>query len=338
MKTLNSTHLQTLIDSGYIVKNKHPEANLWIYNYSPYTQYERNWNEYTLLCRGLILDEHYNIVARPLPKFFNMEELDSSELPQGNFEVYEKMDGSLGILYWHNNQPYIATRGSFTSKQAMEANTLLQTTYKDCIKKLDRSKTYIFEIIYPENRIVVDYGKTAALVLLAIVDTATGNEIPITDIGFPLPKSYHGFKPLTDLKQLDWNNQEGFIIKYDNNKRLKIKFENYLKIHKVVTQISSISIWEQLQSGGSITRLLENTPDEFYTWVKETEQRLRQQFRTLEAAAQREYKVLNSRKETALYFQSCKHTAILFAMYTGKKYDVIIWRSIRPKFEKAYTH
>ena len=35
-------------------------------------------------------------------------------------------------------------------------------------------KTYLFEIIYPENRIVVDYGDYKGLVLIDVIDNETG--------------------------------------------------------------------------------------------------------------------------------------------------------------------
>ena len=94
-------------------------------------------------------------------------------LPNEPFEVYEKLDGSLGILYWLGDEPYIATRGSFESPQAQIATELLRA-YD--LSGLDRRRTYLFEIIYPENRIVVNYDDRRELVLLAIIDTATGRE------------------------------------------------------------------------------------------------------------------------------------------------------------------
>ena len=64
--------LKEMLEQGYVVFKKHPEADLFIYNYSAKTQYERIWNEITLACRGLILDAEGNFVARPFAKFFNL--------------------------------------------------------------------------------------------------------------------------------------------------------------------------------------------------------------------------------------------------------------------------
>ena len=86
--------LNELVNQKYVSVQKHPEADLYIYNYTQNAQYEGFWNQITLMCRGLILDGQGNIIARPFPKFFNLEEHQPEEIPKENFEVFEKMDGS----------------------------------------------------------------------------------------------------------------------------------------------------------------------------------------------------------------------------------------------------
>lgn len=179
---MNIQDLKQLIADDYINVQKHPTADLYIYNYSPKAQYDRLWNDWTLACRGLIMNALYEVVARPFHKFFNLEETENLILPDEPFEVYEKMDGSLGILYWADGKPAIATRGSFTSEQAIVATELLHTKYANSLEHLDPTKTYLFEIIYPENRIVIDYGDARKLVLLAVIDTKTGAEISLPNV------------------------------------------------------------------------------------------------------------------------------------------------------------
>ena len=113
--------LQKLISDGYVNVQKHPKYDLLIYNYSHKCQFDQKWNEITKLCRGLILDKDYNIITRPFTKFFNYEELDSNFIPWASSDyvyVQEKIDGSLGILFYYNEW-ILATRGSFTSDQAI---------------------------------------------------------------------------------------------------------------------------------------------------------------------------------------------------------------------------
>jgi RNA ligase len=133
------------VSEGLIEKNSHPTLPIAIYNYSRKVQYEGLWDEVTKICRGLVLDNDGNVVAKPFGKFFNMEEHDPSEIPNETFEVFEKMDGSLGIVFWFQGQWVVASRGSFTSDQAIKAKELLKKYNTDI---MFRHLTYCFEIIY----------------------------------------------------------------------------------------------------------------------------------------------------------------------------------------------
>ncbi len=338
---MNIEDLKQLIADDYINVQKHPDADLYIYNYSPKAQYDRVWNEWTLACRGLIMNENYEVIARPFQKFFNLEEVENLTLPNESFEVYEKMDGSLGILYFIDNEVFIATRGSFLSEQAKFATELLHTKYADSIPLLDKTKTYLFEIIYPENRIVIDYGNEQKLVLLAIVDTKTGKELSVETghaLSLPIVKRYDGLNDLHKLKGLEEDNKEGFVVKFRSGYRLKVKFEEYQRIHKIVTQVSSLNIWEYLKEGQVLLPILDKVPDEFYDWVKATHAQLLENFAQIEAETKSEFKILDSRKETALYYQTCKYPAILFKMMENKPYDHIIWKFIKPKYERPFAN
>jgi len=335
---MNFATLSTLIEQKYIDVQEHPTAPLFIYNYSQLAQYERNWNEWTLSCRGLILNDKNEVVARPFAKFFNIEEHQPNEIPQENFEVYEKLDGSLGILYHWDNQFYMASRGSFDSVQARRANEILRQKYTNILPRLNPAKTYLFEIIYPENRIVVDYGAMEDVVLLAIIDTQTGVEESLTDIGFPLVKRYDGIKDIHQLKQLNEANREGFVIKFRSGFRVKVKFEEYVRLHRIITQVSSKDIWLHLANEEPLDKLLDKVPDEFYRWVQQTITKLRQEYSEIENYCQKHFKILPTRKETALYFLTLKYNNVLFAMLDNKDYSPLIWKMIEPPFEKPFAN
>jgi len=328
--------LQQMLDERMVMVQKHPDADLFIYNYTNKAQYDRVWNEITLQSRGLILDACFNIVARPFRKFFNLEEHPPGEIPDEPFEVYEKIDGSLGILYWLNDKPYIATRGSFISDQAVHATRILNERYAHTFDKLNRNATYLFEIIYPENRIVVDYGDKDDLVLLAVIDNGTGLDLPVPDIGFPIVKKYDGVNDLNLLHALTEENKEGFVIKFKSGLRVKVKFEEYLRLHRIITGVSNVVIWEHLSEGRSFEDLLEKVPDEFYEWVKKTSNELSAQYNTILSDSKNSFKQFDTRKETALYFQTQKYPAVLFAMLDGKPYDKIIWKMVRPEYARPF--
>lgn len=191
MNNLNVDAILDEINNGYISAQAHPSAPLTILNYTQRAQFDWRWNEQTVQCRGLIVDSSWNVVSRPFRKFFSVDQYQG-EIPREPFQVFEKLDGSLGILYRVDGEPFIASRGSFTSEQALRASDILRRKYRDV--QLDDSLTYLFEIIYPENRIVVDYGDMEDLVLLATINTRTGVEQDAPEIGFPVVKRYDGLQ------------------------------------------------------------------------------------------------------------------------------------------------
>ncbi|MFN0034319.1 MAG: T4 RnlA family RNA ligase [Saprospiraceae bacterium] len=335
---MNLTLLHQLVADHYIHAQKHPTADLWIYNYAAKTQYEQLWNEVTLACRGLILDGQGQVAARPFAKFFNLAEHEPSQLPDEPFEVFEKMDGSLGILYWVDDRPFIATRGSFSSEQAQHATALLHERYATIFPKLRRDATYLFEIIYPENRIVVDYGPTDDLHLLGIIDNATGQDRPTDpDLGFPLPTRHEG---LTDWRHLhhapNATNREGFVLRFQSGLRVKVKFEEYVRLHRLVTGASNVTIWEHLAAERPLDELLERVPDEFYAWVQQVVAELQGEFAAIETECRAAFKTFDTRKETALYFLTQPHPPVLFAMLDGKDYAGAIWKLVKPRWRKAW--
>jgi len=333
---LNINLLQEMLAQGYVIRQKHPTEKLWIYNYSTATQYERVWNEITMQCRGLILDENYQIIARPFEKFFNLGEMENQLIPDEPFDVYEKMDGSLGILYWYQGKAFIATRGSFQSEQSVVGNAILQKKYGHLIAQLEQDKTYLFEIIYPSNRIVLNYGNLEDLILLAVIDNATGKDCPLPDIGFSLVKKYNHLQDLQQLEKLEEENKEGFVVRFKSGLRYKIKFAEYVRLHRIITKVSSISIWEYLRTGQTLAEILEHVPDEFYDWIKQEQANLQAQFQGIEAQCQADYKELATRKETAMYFMTCSYPPVLFKMLDKQNYAPEIWKRLKPKFQKPF--
>tara|TARA_R110000737_G_scaffold349541_1_gene385991 strand:+ start:1337 stop:2371 length:1035 start_codon:yes stop_codon:yes gene_type:complete len=340
---VNIELLKKNIKDGYVITQSHPTLDLHIYNYSQFTQYDSHWDEITLMCRGLILDSEYNIIQRPFGKFFNMSELDSEfkpDLPELPFDVYDKMDGSLGILYWDGYIPNIASRGSFTSEQAIKGTELLHKSIKGW--KLDRSKTYVFEIIYPENRIVIDYGDREELVLLGIIDTETGEDLPLEDIGVSIVQTYDGVKDFDKLKALDIDNKEGFVIKFSNGFRMKLKFDEYCRLHRIITNVTSYDIWDCLRNDTDFDEILDKVPDEFYDWVKETKRKLNIEFLSrksmyLEMYTQWGTDIEDTKEFAAWARKTPKISKYLFNLRNNRSIDDMIWKDIKPKFEKPFS-
>jgi len=337
--------------TGQLFKQDHRTLPLSIWNYTPEVQYGQLWDEVTLLCRGLVTDKEGNVVSYPFKKFFNIEE--NKHTPTENFEVYEKMDGSLGILFFYEGQWVVATRGSFTSTQAIKAREMLDTKYN--LESIPKGYTTLFEIIYPENRIVVDYGDEEKLVVLGMTNRFNGKELDYESVvnmhsesGIPVVKRYDGVRNYSELKSKVQQNAEGFVVKFSNGDRMKIKGEEYLRLHKIMTNISTTGIWEMLSSGGDVNELLKDVPDEFYKKVKEYADTLKYGYYQVLEHCGKAYdyfrygkygdrEVEPTKKEYAEHVMKNSHPpyrSVMFAIWDGKPYDKLIWNILKPEFKK----
>lgn len=341
-----------LISEGYINVQKHPTLNYYIYNYSHLAQIKGHWVEDTRRARGLILDEQGNIIARPFEKFFNWEEYgkDSKlgELPKyTSFQVFEKMDGSLVILYPTPNGYFFSTRGSFVSDQSKMATEILRIKYSH-VKFLPQY-TYLFEILYKENRIVVDYGNTHDIILLAIIDNVTVKDLSYEYVKnfadqnqITVVKKFDGITDFVALQKLNLTNQEGFVILFDHGLRIKIKFDDYKKLHRIIFALSTKSIWECLRSGERVENYFAQLPDEFYQWALKETTKLEAEYQAIEQYCAfivgriPDYFGWKDMKKIAEYFKTCKYQGVLFAMYHYKEYKDIIWRIIEPQHKRPF--
>lgn len=290
--TIVATELETVLDpaalaahlsEGEIRVQTHPASDDYaIYNYAERVQFARNWTRETLACRGLIVHlPTGRVLARPFTKFFNLSELTDEQvepLKTERVEVWEKLDGSLGILYPGPDGWAIATRGSFASEQAKHATELLRTRYASYTPP--PGVTVLFEIIYPDNRIVLDYAGLDDLVLLGGIDTATGRTVPFDVATFdwtgPIVER-HPFRNLAEaLAAPQRHDREGYVIRFtESDVRVKVKHEEYVRLHRIVTGLNERSVWEALVSEhGPLSGRLDGVPDEFHTWVVAVETRI----------------------------------------------------------------
>lgn len=339
--------LNDYIEKGLVVKNDHPTLPLSIYNYSRTTQYEGKWDNITKSCRGLILDREGNVVAKSFDKFFNLEEHNPEEIPNEEFEVYEKLDGSLGILFWYQGKWILASKGSFISDQAIKGKNILNSKYN--VEPIPKGYTTLVEIIYPENRIVCSYGNDEVLVVLSMVSNASGKELDYDSLlkineetGLPVIKKYDGIQDYKTLKTLISKDREGYVVRFRNGFRIKIKGDEYVRLHRILTGFSNVDIWEYLKDKKDLSELLDKVPDEFDVWVRNTVNELNSQFNGIEKEYQWIFKVtkrvegIEDRKIFAEYAIRYKHPSILFSMLDNKNYDEIIWKLIRPQYSKPF--
>jgi T4 RnlA family RNA ligase len=352
-------HLAQRLEGRYIVERRHPTLPLVIFNYTAKTQYEWAWDDVTRQCRGLIVRDDGEVAARPFPKFFSINQLAGAgiALPDEPFEVFTKEDGSLGVAYCHDDVWYIASRGSFVSEQAVEGTRMLRRMQDQHGVKLDPSLTYCFEVIYPENRIVVDYHGSHDLVLLAIFETETGRELPLDTTWYPpaMTVERHAFDSvdrLVDALETDptFAGQEGFVLRYASGLRVKVKSSEYLHYHRLVSRLSPKRIWEHLSEGYPIERLVHGLWSAPSEWIRTRAMDLENRFREIQAYTLNEYQAALdacvtdegiSRKDFALWCQrhAREDLPLLFAYFDDtdqEDIDRMIWKRLKPRGDEVF--
>lgn len=337
----------------YISEQAHERLPLLIFNYTQACQFAGAWDEYTIMARGLITDLEGNIVAYPFKKFFNYgDERNVKVLPTDNPIIYDKFDGSLGIQYYEDGKVCIATRGSFVSDQAKWATEWIQRHFTPA--DFLAGKTYLYEIIYPENRIVVNYNGLHTLVLLAVIDTETGTEDSYAHeseaqrlkIPFARHMEYKDLAQIMDHAKNLPGSEEGYVFHWpnQNNLRLKIKGDEYVRLHRLLTGTSSKTIWEFLASDKPVKDLIENVPDEFHTWVKETVTKLISEYKKIIDQARKDMVSMDlstaddaTRREKADFIKQQKYPQIMFALLDDKDPTPMVWRMVKPKYERPFV-
>ena len=254
--------------AGMVVRKFDRETGRALYVYSNACVYDDGWDEFSLMARGLILHpDERRIIATPFPKFFNAGER-RGDIPTLPFETFEKVDGSLAIIHHHGGRWRAATKGAFDSAQAVTTEAMLASLDTSALVP---GTTYLAELVGPDNRIVVRYH-TAALVLLAAYDEA-GTEVPLDalrEVGDGLGwrtarrHSYSSFAELiADAKSLP-PTHEGFVIRFSDGLRLKLKGDEYRRIHALVSRCTPLALWESIVAGDDLDAMRRDIPEEFW--------------------------------------------------------------------------
>lgn len=258
-------------------------GDLAIFNYTLDAEKENRWNWLERVSRGLMLNwKTGEIVARSFDKFHNYGH--RGHYPDRDaymIQILEKLDGSLGILYHNQESGFaISTRGSLESEQAIWATDYLNRNFD--LTDLPNEWTLLFETIYPENRIVVNYDDFQGLVLLAIRNRFTGDYIDwhiVQDValqcGFELPSVYcfnNVTEILENLDHLD-GNKEGYVVEYSDGSRFKFKGDRYLELHRIVTNATFNRILEAVR-WGTYDDMIANVPNEFLMQIREWHQEI----------------------------------------------------------------
>lgn len=340
--------LESLVSQGLVSKRKHPKHPLWVYNYTP-KAVTVPWYEWGCTdgkhrnflalpdARGLILDEDYNIIGRGFRKFWNYEQVKDRIPWDENCRVSRKWDGSLIITCWYKGELIVATRGSFESEQALWAQDYIRRIK---VEGPPKGHSLLYEAIYNDNKIVVNY-KREMLVELVCVNNETGLDHY---------REHWGHKASTEeleqLKAQNTPNEEGWVVTfYPSCFRVKIKFEDYIRLHRIRFQTTTHSIWEMLKESNSLARvyeLVEGLPKDLADKILYYSRDLLAQAACINVWANQKHKQIQQKqkdlwpeKTLAEWIKKQDHPHILFSLWRGKDKEAkrLVWKTVEPKKE-----
>ena len=347
--------LQQAIDNKMV--NARVRGSYTIYNYSSLAMVTSGaWDSDAVRkCRGLIVNTAQEIVALPWAKFFNHSQPEADRIPlDAKVVVTDKIDGSLGIGYYNaDDGAYaIATRGSFVSDQAMHGTEVLRTKYADIT--WPDWVTPLFEIVYKEGRIVLDYGNTDDLFLLGgtdVSDTGYGYLSPAATMALihwpgPVAEEFAYSTYADALMAKPRTNAEGIVIRQlGTTKMVKLKQEDYILLHKAIYGLTTKTVWEAMMNGSTTDALCAHLPDELHEWVRavwlDYEKRLDVNLVTVRGVLDDVHTLLDGRSpqnkdaraEVARYITTHVDKALVGAVFAGldnKDYRVMLLRQLKP--------
>lgn len=339
-------------------------SDLAICNYSKFCQFEGNWNEITYLCRGLVIDINTGeIVAKSFTKFFNWSEHQSTsgecdyaeplnKDDHSYITVYEKMDGSIGIVYWYDGEWRLNTRSTFHTNSVEIGERGYQILLGYDLDVLDKDCTYTFEIVFPENRIVVNYGDQEGLYLIGANRKTDGGfvEVDIDDVEWPHKPAKYSFDSMEDVMSSEQaENKEGYVVLFDlphpkfgsayGNFRVKFKFDWYLERHHLMTRFSEYKLWEIMKDGNieAYDYILSIADPDVKEGIIRMAHNLEQKYQYLYKKYRSVYfknrRRFATRKSFAAWALTTLNSNLLFRLYDGnlERYSEEIWELAKPE-------
>lgn len=244
-------------------------------------------DQYVRLCRGCIVSvedkEHPQMICAPFTKFGNYGQSFCPEIDWASALVEQKVDGILIKLFyydnkwhwitnngWNTNLPWkemIKIPSKYTEIETDTCNTI-QDLIDYCLTKNNVTLsefapdyTYMFELISPKVRILVDNPKTD-LVYLGCRNNYSCNEynLYIAKKLIPVIERFNTVKYF-DLHNIDevlqlcnsykGDTDEGVVVVDDKFNRVKIKCEDYIRLkgYRNMFDTTEEQIWKGMREG-----------------------------------------------------------------------------------------
>lgn len=323
LKYLETYSLQELCDEFSIkVSQNELYPELYVLNYNQIDSPKAH--PIVVECRSLVLgsvDEGktFFVVSRAFDRFFNYSENGYSP-DISKLTCYEKLDGSLVSVFNYKGEWLYRTKSMIMPTLQING---FGTTWKELIESsinwselpinyMNTAKTYIFEVVGLENRVVVRYLNNGAF-LLAKRDNHTGVYSEVENSSFKLPRKYTFSSTeecMSSVKKLP-NLEEGYVAYNEFGVPVcKIKSPAYLVAHRIKGEGLTPKRIRELVVINEQDEYLAVFPEDkkYFTDYIESWLDLKWRIKSID----RIYCNLTDQKEFALYVKGFPFSSILF--------------------------
>ncbi len=238
-------------------------------------------------CRSIVIDiEQEEIILSPFKKFRNLNEGEENQIESINekiknaksIEFTNKLDGSMQSARFYNNQIIMSGSQAINMNNSWRLkdgyNILInQSNYIDMIKE-NPLYTFIFEYITLKDAHVVNYKKEEeGLYLLSMRNVNTGEQLSYNQVkkyaeqyNIKMTEIFNKTfgEIIEDTKKYKSYEMEGFVMNIDGY-FIKIKCDDYVQIHKILSNISSINLIIKHIADNKFDDLISKVP-ESYKW------------------------------------------------------------------------
>jgi len=245
----------TINEKKYIIRS-------FSYRLASYTDFTDNVHLSAREARGTAFytekgREDWKLFCRAYPKFWNLGEgVDQNTFinEHNPYTSFEKIDGSLMLFGKIGDKVTAKSKTSINSDQAQMAQKIYdddKTIQKTVEYLIDHNYTPVFELIGPDNVVVLRYPKNE-LVLLGYIENDTGRVVPAgrferNKFGIKTPKVYkHAWNELLHIKESSTDNIEGFVVITDKDEFVKVKTQFYVNKHHLKDNINNIKSLTEL--------------------------------------------------------------------------------------------
>lgn len=259
--------LNKYVQDGYVRVATHPTLPLKIYNYTPKTEFEEKWDDITIKCRGLVLDNNGEIIVNSPPKFFNDFDKHAPKIEWGKAIITAKEDGYYISITQSSKYGFLITsRGSFDNKYVDAAKKLIGDIF------INPDKTLFCELLqdFPGDESTIVTKHLIPEIKCWAIRDIDGKEYDISESPIK-PVQKFTVKEAEDYLTKE---VEGVVLQDPNTyERIKCKTDWFFNMHRIISNCTKKRVWEIIKDGGLVEEL--DIPDEFMQQMLDWEKEIR---------------------------------------------------------------